>query len=150
MISTLSVSAIVSLPCMAFNSDDCTRFRARHDRYSNIDPVGTMLSTTQATSSFGECSLLRKPGNTRLEFVKSNYEPLKIDIAKGNGEYLLAYSDLLLCNDESSLELRKKFKENYAKIFSDQSNVDHTIAYIEMDKIITDNSRIRVGCYFLK
>ena len=94
----------------------------------------TMQATTNAstytqlfgiTSGTSEC---QKPANfaknDRLnEFVVANMDNLAMDIAKGRGETLDTFAELLQVPAEKRAEFYQKLQSNFAKIFTSENVV---------------------------
>lgn len=77
---------------------------------------------TSGTSNCPTPSSLAK--NDRLnEFVVANMDNLAKDIAKGSGESLEAFADLLQVPVEKRPEFAQKLQANFASIFSSESVV---------------------------
>lgn len=104
----------------AFVWDECRR------SFSNIKGKGFntkavyrffdySTSSGQYSSSRGECSATNKIDHAK-KFFEENYDQLKNDIAKGNGEYLKTFLTYFKC--ASSQEARYALKENYSDIDS--------------------------------
>lgn len=133
----------VSFNVNAFNSESCKK-TFKHTRFSSKSEIlfTTTLPTniseltsglSQTLSSTGNCSALNASENAKISYVKENYRPLQIDIAKGQGEYLDGYLVLLGCS--SKQEYKDSLKQNYEKIYADENQADFKNMYISLSKI---------------
>ncbi|HXY53401.1 MAG TPA: DUF3015 family protein [Nitrospirota bacterium] len=87
---------------------------------------GTVGSQTfGVTSGTSECKQPTKfVSNERLnEFVVANMDNLAKDIARGNGETLEAFADLMQVPAEQRPEFYQKLQVSFAKIFTSESVV---------------------------
>lgn len=87
---------------------------------------GTFASQTFGiTSGTSDCSQPAKfVKNERMnEFVVANMDNLAKDIARGNGETLEAFADLMQVPAEQRAEFYKKLQTSFAKIFTSQDVV---------------------------
>lgn len=50
-------------------------------------------------------------------FLTDNLDKIRDDSAKGNGEYLLAYSKLAGCNSKESADFMTSAQQNYENLF---------------------------------
>jgi hypothetical protein len=85
--------------------------------------TNTTTGTSQSTSSWGECSLFADYiRNERAKiFMAENYNELKKDIVRGEGEYLQAMSEIYLCRADKQAFVSEALRENYKSIFSSDS-----------------------------
>lgn len=110
-----------------------------------VDPgisTGNTYSHTQFTSSFGACSAQAKNDRwiERETFLVENFESLRIEIAKGDGEFLRTFSQLSGCSSPRSLsqELKQNFEALYAS--------DPWVLSPRVDDLIAKNPRLSRDC----
>lgn len=67
-------------------------------RNESLIPGGQHFSsTTSFFSSTGDCSMIGKKSHDEKVFFVQNLEEIKIDVARGGGEYLSAFSSYSSC-----------------------------------------------------
>lgn len=76
----------------------------------------TTLGMTLGTSNCSKHKLVRTEKES-LHFAISNFYELKAEIAKGNGEFLTAFSQVLGCKSHTQKAFNKKLKKNFEEIF---------------------------------
>jgi hypothetical protein len=97
-----------------------------HDNDQVSQVLAATTNGTFGTQTFGitsgtsECT---QDGRIRSEraqeaFAEVNFESLAQDMAKGQGEHLTAFAQLLGCSEESADELGRLTQRNYTEIFS--------------------------------
>lgn len=140
---TLLTCAIYSSRGYAFNYDKCTKGVEKYKSFIFLD---VMSSTTQFTSSWGECSMLGSGEEEKKAFVSYNVENLKIDISKGGGEYTDTYASLSGCSDNTKKEFAEYLQKNFIKIYS--ANLDNSPEkiYNNIEQIIKENKKLTVAC----
>lgn len=110
---------------------------------SSIAPI----SSTQFISSTGSCSAIANSEIQKKQFIANNYEPLKIDMARGGGEFIFAYANLAGCKknhrNEYSHVLQKKFIEIYGQNLNNK--VEDIFGSIE--KTIEQNQILKRECF---
>jgi hypothetical protein len=110
-------SLLFSTVTFAFNGRKCDTLISRKGGFYLLP-----MSTAQFTSSTGECSALgMNKEDQRKLFYYVNFEPLKNDVARGNGETLNSLLSLSGCKNFSDFRIKKKMKENYAELFNEDS-----------------------------
>jgi hypothetical protein len=92
---------------------------------------GELLSSTQFTSSWGECSAIGTR-ETRNQFLQANLENIKRDAARGAGEYLHTLSSLYGCKSFSKRNLfYSELQKNYEHLFTEDPSNSAPIQKIE-------------------
>lgn len=81
-----------------------------------VPPTFGMTSGTIGCAQHGFAAVDQKA----VEFVASNYEPLVIEMAKGQGEYVTALSQTMGCKNTQSFG--SSLKNNYSSIVGTSSN----------------------------
>lgn len=105
-----------------------------------------MISMSQTTSSTGGCSLFKKAGNLRLEFIKHNFENVKIECAKGGGEFIQAYAQLSGCDSKTIPLTAKAFHNNFTFIFGELTEHNPELVYKKIDAVINTDKVLNLGC----
>jgi hypothetical protein len=75
------------------------------------------ISSSQWTSSTGACAMVGIIEDQKKYFIAQNLEPLKIDSARGNGEYLNAYLNLSGCSQNQMPHVQKMIQNNFTNIY---------------------------------
>ena len=90
-------------------------------------------STTSYVSSTGKCSALAPDKSEQSKaFFFENYEEIKADAARGEGEYLISFVSLLGCNKMESTNLIKSLQMGYSSVYSGD---DIPVAYENMEHL---------------
>lgn len=112
--------------------------------------TGELVSSTQFTSSFGECSLFGDRGRELELYFYVNYHSIKIDASRGNGEFLKGLTALLSCNKEASGRLGKYMQSHFETIFSNEDELikDVKQLYLNFHKKILADQREFTSCIF--
>ena len=109
------LNLIFSQQAFGFNNDECSKDIGK--RHTGLG--GGLISTTQFVSSWGGCSMFGQIESDKKVFLTDNLDKIRDDSAKGNGEYLLAYSKLAGCNSEKGglfmTSVQKKYEDLFAK-----------------------------------
>lgn len=80
-----------------------------------------LLNTVGMTFGTSNCSQhsIVKTEKEAIYFAESNHDQLMLDIARGEGEYLSAFSEIVGCKEES---LGKSLQKNFNKIYVEESD----------------------------
>lgn len=122
---------IISNSAHSFNYDECrkTYLSPKPNTYWNVFssftytvdlttiPTDATTSSAQFFSSTGECKGIDFRDRTKLEYIAANFEQLKIDTAKGNGEYLNGLGVLYECGEEDRTKLNNLLQSNFELIY---------------------------------
>lgn len=103
----------------AYDWDKCRKSLAKLGKDSGM--YGGIATTTvfpsQFSSSWGACSALGKPEENRMAFFNDNFDMLKVDFARGDGEYVTTYISFYQCSDTGKKDFIKLVRSNYKHIF---------------------------------
>lgn len=125
---------------MAFNWDRCS------DKvFFSGNGVGIFLSTSSFVSSTGSCKAIGEVDQKKY-FIAQNYEPLKIDLARGGGEYLYAYAEFFGCTGEARLEYSGYLQRNFIKIYGEKLDNSTERIFINIEQIVKENKNLSLAC----
>ena len=111
-------------------------------------PFGVLTSCTSFISSTGPCSAIGMIQEDKKKlYVAQNLDNLKIDIAKGQGEYLNAYACLSGCDQKTQNELARLFQKNFTEIYGGGPEKEPRAIYESMEKVMKSDPVISSGCY---
>lgn len=138
---------IFSNKSYGYNSERCNAFMERL-RYGI--GTGELVSSSQFTSSFGECSLVGDRGKEIEMYFYVNYNSIKIDASRGNGEFLKGLITLLSCNEEACRRLSKYIQGDFEKFFTieDEKTKDAKELYSNFRKKMLVDRREFMSCIF--
>jgi len=88
---SIILSIFTIIPCFAFDTERCLEGTKKYGFL-----LDSLVSGTQFTSSFGDCSAIATKEFART-YIVDNELNLKQEIAIGTGEYLLAMDEVLNC-----------------------------------------------------
>jgi len=98
----------------SFNAKKCDQGAGRSFLF------GSLMSTTSFISSTGDCAMIGQTEHDQKLFLAINLEHVKLDSARGGGEFLKSYIHLgKLSEQEEELSIFKQIQKNYAFIFKD-------------------------------
>lgn len=130
----------------AFNPEKCKenfkKSRLPYDDGPNLFTTATTNSTTyisdittipsalsEYVSTFGNCDRTLPSEDEKLSYLAQNFNPLKIEMSKGEGEYLNAFIELFDCKNKTDITLA--FKKRYVEIFPEIEDLDRTFEKIK-------------------
>jgi hypothetical protein len=87
------------------------------ERYKPSIYTGAVVSLSQSTFSTGECALFFDRAKEIENYFGENYEMLKIDVARGSGEYLNGFTTLLSCNKDGENKFNKYVQQHFSVLF---------------------------------
>lgn len=100
---------------------------------------------TFGTSNCSKHSIV-KLEKERLKFATENYYEIAVESAKGNGEYLTAYGELMGCQSTYAQKFSDKMRENFGHIFS-ESEVSPEDLVKKTYLIILQDNELRKACF---
>lgn len=117
----------------SFNYDECKKIlltTSQNNFFSSSEITGatTFIPTdvssvsSQFFSSTGECRGIDFRDREKLEYIASNFEQLKIDTARGSGEYINGLSLLYKCGDENQYKFSSLLQSNFNLIYINQNS----------------------------
>nr|BDT28446.1 hypothetical protein BHI3_19120 [Bacteriovorax sp. HI3] len=106
---------------------------------------GVSTSAGQFTSSTGGCSMIGQTAYDKKVFLVNNSDPLRIDISRGNGEYLDAYAIISGCDLKTREYLPVLLQKNYVEIWGEEEKETKAV-YDSLEKIMNNDSKIKSGC----
>lgn len=130
-----------------------TGFSYDHDRcekgvekYKTFIFMDVFSSTSQFVSSTGACRMIGMTEHGKKLFLVQNFESMKIDSARGAGEYIEAYASISMCNKDASNELSKAFQKNFVRIYGESVEREPEQVYGAMEAIMNYNPILQHGC----
>jgi hypothetical protein len=149
----LILAIAFSSPTFAYNGRECDKAIGRRVKgvqeefggYKSISSTSSLgTSSLQFSSSWGPCSAIKE--NEGERYFRLNYDKLKVDIAKGGGEYLDAFFEGGNCSVNSKppfpkpisssldenfkIKIYKSFQKEYEFIFSKANGAMNRMFYV--------------------
>lgn len=122
---------------------------AASTRWSTNATFSNTLGMTSGTSGCARHSIVMDD-KMGLHFIAANYQNILLDVAKGNGEYLLGLSRSMGCSDEVSGIFSNETKIHFSEIFpivNGQENHERSLQSIK--KVIKSNQVLLSNCNIL-
>jgi hypothetical protein len=112
--------------------------------------TGTLISTSQFSSSYGECALwaANLKWLKREKYIAENYNKLKLDSARGAGEYADSLLYLSGCSANVKSDFNKLLKNNFNVLFKDQKEAWSTSSKI--DNLVKKNALLARSCRLIQ
>lgn len=126
----LTLFLFLSHSACAYNDEKCRKVAFEGMGW------GFLVSTTSYVSSFGPCSAIGSVEHQKELFVAQNLEPLKIDSARGSGEYLNAYLNLSGCNQNKMPHVQKVIQNNFINIFGTDLTNPPEKSYDKLESVL--------------
>lgn len=117
---------------------------------ASLDPKyssNVSTSQTQASSSWGECSLfaLQERKEQRDLYVEQNLDQIKKDISSGQGNHLQTLAWFSLCEDSAQAKFNQAMQEHMSDfLVTDSKELNKNI-----DGVIKGNAELSGQCYVL-
>jgi hypothetical protein len=131
--------------CYSFNWEKCKRimFKETGGGWSTKIVSGITnhgISSAQFTTSTGECSAIRMSDKEEQKhYLLSNVDKVKKDSAKGDGEYLSTFLEIMNCPQIEKSKV--KIKKSFEYLFKEEINEDNYESfYQKIDNICYDYS----------
>lgn len=157
-----SIIVLRSNDAYSFNYDECRKTFISPEPNSSFTisssftytadvttiPIDGVSSSVHFFSSTGQCRGIDIRDRRKLEYIASNFEQLKIDTARGNGEYLKGLSVLYKCGEKTESAFMNTLQENFENIYIDRyptySEKFNTPseAYSAMNKVISSDKQL--------
>jgi hypothetical protein len=102
------------------------------------------IGMTLGTSNCTQHKLVLKEKES-LYFATMNHFELKRDIAKGQGEYLSAFSSTMGCPVNAQARLNNKLREDYPQIYSTK-DIQPESVLLEVYKVILRDGELTKQC----
>lgn len=103
------------------------------------------LGMTFGTSNCARHSIVKNEVED-LKFATENYFELAVDMSKGNGRFLNAYTELMGCSGESSNILKNKLQQNFSNVYlSNEINPENVVKNTYM--IILQDKGLLKSCF---
>lgn len=112
------LTLIVVKPVFAFNWQKCKSWGKKHS--VPIFPIEGLTSTSSFFTSTGDCAMIGQAEHDQKVFLAMNLDKIKLDSARGGGEYLEAYAHIANIRKEDQAIYFAKIQKNYSSIFRDE------------------------------
>ncbi|GIL18199.1 MAG: hypothetical protein BroJett040_19500 [Oligoflexia bacterium] len=123
--------------CFAIKWDSCWK------EVKTWEFLGISSSTTSFVSSIGDCAMLANTDQEKQKiFFATNYEDIKKDIARGDGEHLRTLVSLFLIKNKKVDSFIEELKKNYMKIYKSEGN-EIEYSYSEILLIAKNGTRLK-------
>ena len=149
-------TALMSLPALADNSAGCglgsliwkdnTIISALFRMTTNHSFSSQLFGITSGTSGCSQHSIVMRE-MAPVYYAEANIEELKVDMAKGQGEYVSIFSDALGCPESLKPEFTKMTKEKYEVIFP-KSDVTPVQMLDNVKKMMKDAPALSGRCSY--
>lgn len=130
-----SIIVLASDVAYSFNYDECRRtfISPKPNNLYSVSssitytadlttiPTDGVSSSVQFFSSTGGCRGIDIRDRRKLEYIASNFEQLKIDTARGNGEYIKGLSVLYKCDEKIESDFINVLQRNFKIIYLNRS-----------------------------
>ena len=136
----LTIFLFVSTKSFAFNFDKCSKVMGR------LGPWGFLTTSGQFTTSTGDCAMLGQLENNKKNFIAQNFEILKQDFAKGQGEYLFTYANLSGFSGNDGNIFSQKIKKNYTRVFGENLKLAPEQSYKQIELLIKTDPELKNIC----
>lgn len=120
--------------------------RCKKEVFFSGNGVGMFISTSSYFSSTGYCSALGQIEDQKKYFIAQNLEPLIMDSARGQGEYLNAYLSLSGCNQDGLQDAGRIVQKNFIKIYGEGLQNSPEQTYGQLQNIFNTDSVIKTSC----
>lgn len=111
---------------------------------------GILVPTVTIGMTFGTSNCAKhkivKSEKEGLHFATENYFEIAFDSAKGDGDFLMAYGEVLGCGNDSLPVFKQEMKNNVTKIFSPESISPEKVLK-ETYKVILNNKELTASCF---
>lgn len=82
---------------------------------------GSLISTTSFISSTGDCAMIGQAEHDQKLFLAMNLDQVKLDSARGGGEYLDSFAHLAKLTTSETKTFSKLIQQNFSFIFKDDN-----------------------------
>lgn len=124
------VSILFTSSTYAFNWDRCARKWIDKSSWAG---EGVFTSTSSFFSSTGECSMLGLSEHDKRVFIAHNYEFIKIDFVRGDGEYSRTFAKMHGCSIIGQRHYSTLMKFKFVALTNTESegNLEKTFIFLE-------------------
>lgn len=132
---------------LAFNWHACKQAMWVKHKYGYGFLIGeTAVSSSSYISSTGECAALGLIEARKQQFIAFNLDKIKVDSARGAGEYIEAYASLSGCPSDSRIMFSALLKRNYLQIYGQNEEQEPEKIYTTIDEIIKSDPILSSVC----
>jgi hypothetical protein len=126
---------MTSFSSRAFNWEKCKS----RNLYGGSGVEGIIFnfstSTSQFVSSTGNCAAIGKADHDSKLFIALNFEKMKVDFSKGEGEYAAAFAEFYYCKEhEKKIIFSMRIKEKYQLLLdAENKSMDHVHTFMKSE-----------------
>lgn len=128
----------------SFNWNKCKDFRKRHENF--IAPTASLSSTTSFFSSIGECAMIGELEHDKKVYYVHNFDKMKIDFAKGVGEFADSFAEMHGCDHNGQRYFMKMMKSNLSELLDVESKNSLEWTYLYLESQFRRNSFLLSHC----
>jgi hypothetical protein len=103
-----------------------------------------IFGMSSGTSGCTQHSIVKKESASQF-YAEANLENLKVEMAQGGGEYLVAFADALGCNDQAKNIFTHVTQKEYGKIFQN-GNESANQMLDNVKKVVNENQGLKGQC----
>ena len=131
---------LMFITCSAygFNWERCYE-RNRGAGHYFLGTITSIYGTSEFVSSTGRCRAITDLEINAEEFFKINFEQIKVEASKGDGEYLTTYAELIGCEKGARKKLPKVFQRSFIDIFGADGGNSAKDAFKASTRVIYSN-----------
>ena len=145
-------SIVYSVQADAFSKERCGRMFPQSDNdhpyfYSPIYITTMMPSTTSYFSSIGPCSMYGEyQGANRVSFIEDTLPSIRVDAARGEGEYLKTLAVLTGCPAEQHGKVASVMHSQFATVFASADDKDAAAQVARIDSALKSDAGLKKSC----
>ena len=123
-------------------------FYPGHDKgHPGFTVLFSTSSTTTSTLAFTTGGNMLRGAQLRNEFINQNLYAVKLDSAKGDGEFVETLAQLSGCDQpEVQAVFASQMRKHFAEVFSSVEENDPQLLSNRVDNLIDQNPQMRVLC----
>lgn len=152
--SVILTTLVMAIPAVthAFSKERCGRMFPQSDNdhpyyYSPIYISTMMPSTTSYFSSIGPCSMYGEyQGASRVSFVEEALPELRVDAARGGGDYIKTLAQLTGCPAAQYSAVADVMQRNFASVFRSSESKDTDSQIARIDAALRSDSSLVKTC----
>lgn len=101
----------------AFNWNRCSSSIDRK-RSTALWGSNFFTSSSQFSTSTGDCAMIGEKSHDEKVYFAQNFDEIKIDVARGGGDYLFALTSYSECKNINIYKYGQRAQENFEEIYS--------------------------------
>lgn len=108
--------------------------------------IGLTVSTSSYLSSIGDCAMIGVAEHDKKIFIAQNLDQLKVDSARGQGEYLDAYASLSGCSKYATQKLGIAIQRNFTSVYGSKLEYTAEKSYGQIEELISKDPKLSKSC----